>query len=80
MNQAAIRLHTREQTERDRNRLLVQGKRLARASLATIERTGNSIIRSRARLVLSRVRLGRSHRRLLKRRGVGLVVMNLSVT
>jgi hypothetical protein len=59
-----IRLKIRDQAARDGDALLAAGIRLRGRSIACIEETGNSIIRSRARLVLSRVLLERSRRRL----------------
>jgi hypothetical protein len=68
MDQAALRLRTREQAARDGAALLVQGGRLTNASLAMIERSRKTITESGAQLVMSRLRLKQSHRQLLKGR------------
>jgi len=47
---------------------LLTGTRLSRQSLAAIERSGNSIVRSRARLISSHARLERGGRLLVTRR------------
>jgi len=66
MDQATLRLRIRAT---DSRALLLTGASLSRQSLVSIERSGNSIIRSRARLVLSRARLERGGRRLLATKG-----------
>ncbi len=50
----------RQQAAKDGRALLISGARLLEQSVASIERSGNSIIRSRAQWLLSHARLERS--------------------
>src|SRR5882724_11009655 len=59
-NQATLPYRMRQQAAKDRRALLITGARLLEKSVASIERSGNSIIRSRAQLLLSHVRLDRN--------------------
>jgi hypothetical protein len=65
MDQATLRLPAGEQVAIDGRALLVKSARLSRQSLLSTERSGNCILQSRVRLVLSEARLDRSQRRLL---------------
>ena len=64
MNRQTIRLRVRDQTAKDRYALFVSGIRLCGRTRACIEKSGDAIVRSRARLILSRVRVERSKRQL----------------
>jgi hypothetical protein len=60
LDQATLRLRTRKQHARDGQAMLMAGARRSRESIATIERSRDILIQSRARLVLSRLRLDQS--------------------
>jgi hypothetical protein len=69
MDQAALRLltrDTRDQTAIDSLKLPVTSARLSRQSLASVTKSGNSIIRSRRLLADSRVRLEQHRLRVLR--------------
>ena len=60
MDLQTIRLRIRDQTAKDSYALFVSGIRLCGRTRACIEKSGDAIVRSRARLILSRVRLEHS--------------------
>ena len=62
MDRQTIRLQIRDQTAKDSYALFVSGVRLCGQTRACIEKSGNAIVRSRARLIPSRVRVERSKR------------------
>jgi hypothetical protein len=62
MDRQTIRLQIRDQTVKDGDALFLAGIRLCGRTRARIEKSGDAIVRSRARLILSRVRVERSKR------------------